>query len=70
MFLKTMATTTGVCVALLGLVACDAAYSNKTRSYELPQELSHCKIYNLEADVASTARNLTILHCPRRDDSY
>ncbi len=65
MFKKTL-----IGIVLLALVGCEAGYAEKTRSYQLPQELSHCKVYSLEADVASTARNLTVLHCPRRDNSH
>lgn len=51
----------GIFVACSLLAGCDAEYKDKSRSYQMPPGMEHCKVYRLEGEGGN--RNLTAVVC-------
>ena len=50
-----------IIIAALLLCGCDASYSDVRQHYKLPDDLSGCKIYELDGDASS--RTLYVVRC-------
>ena len=50
-----------IIIAALLLYGCDASYSDVKQHYKLPDDLSDCKIYELNGD--SSSRTLYVVRC-------
>ena len=50
-----------IIIAALLLCGCDASYKDVKQHYKLPDDLSDCKIYELNGD--SSSRTLYVVRC-------
>ena len=50
-----------IIIAALLLYGCDASYKDVKQHYKLPDDLSDCKIYELNGD--SSSRTLYVVRC-------
>lgn len=50
-----------VIMSVLALSACTPETSDVSERYQLPEELSACKVYRMDS---SRGSRLTVLHCP------
>ena len=60
-----------IIIAALLLCGCDASYKDVKQHYKLPDDLSDCKIYELNGD--SSSRTLYVVRCAEQtttDDSH